>query len=615
MSGTEAINLSCTNCSINTYKAEPGNTTVCTDCPENSSTNGVTGATTATECVCDVDWFRGVGESVLQSCGRSPSAVRNLRITRGDVLAAEWDIPSDLGNRNQTSYGVDLLETLSGMTTSVFIISMTEYNLDTVSSYTEYTITVTSRNAISSVSNEFYESSLTFLSSFPDVTMSTYIDNYLSWSFTLYAVSDYQFQLSYTSTQTGSNVSVTLNSSSCVQNTNTYECRVLILNLNASSGVSLSLSPLGPNVGLSSGTITVGTTTTIPGPFTTMMLIYYVIIPIAGCIIVVITLLLFISCCLICYCWKRGRKVEVCDDTINLEEHHEYQYITLQEGIEGDKPSFSEEINSGDLQKECIIWTGELGDIWKGSLSRNNQKIHVAIKICSPVSDEKNTNDFLREASVMKKFSHRNVISLISVILKNPITIVTPYMENGSLDKYLIYQKNNVTLKQLVTICHGVSCGMKYLSMLGFVHRDLTDRNILLDKDLTPKITDFGLSRETEDFYRVQTASKIPIRWTAPESIQYRKFDTMSDVWNFGILMWVVMSFGEVPYGDMDNSDVMDELLRGYRLPAPDSCPTAVYNLMLECWHEIPHKRPNFCKIQASLMLILEKDYALYISL
>ena len=617
VSGTEAIDSSCTNCSINTYKIQPGNTSVCTDCPENSNTNGVTGATV---CVCDVDWYRGVGESVLESCGRSPSAVRNLRITRGDELAAEWDIPDNLGNRNETSYSVDLLETLSRMTTNAFIISktVTEYKLDAVSSYTEYAITVTSRNAINSVSNVFNESSLTFLSSFPDITTSTYTDNYLSWSYTLYAISDYQFTLSYTSTQTRRSVTVTVNSSSCVKSTNTYVCRVLIPNLNASTGVLLSLfAPSGPNVGLSSGTIHVETDPAVP--FSTMMIIYYIVLPVGGCVVVVMTLIIFISCCLICYCWKRGRNVEVNDDTIHLEDHHEYhynEYITLNEDINRDMPSFSNQIDSRDLQKEYVLWTGEFGDIWKGNLTRDNQRIPVAIKIFNPASSERKTNDFLREASVMGKFSHRNVISLLGVILTKPITIVTPYMENESLDKYLIYQKNNVPLKQMVVICHGVSCGMTYLSMLGYVHRDLTDRNILLDKDLTPKITDFGLSREMEEnLYRVQTGGKIPIRWTAPETIQYLTFNTMSDVWNFGILMWVVISFGEVPYGDMDNSIIIDELRRGYRLPAPDSCPTDVYNLMLKCWHEVPDDRPDFSNIQASLMLILEKNYTEYISL
>ena len=429
VSGAEAIDSSCTNCSINTFKIQPGNTTVCTDCPENSNTNGVKGAT---ECLCDIDWYRGVGESILDPCGRSPSAVRNLRITRGDELAAEWDIPDDLGNRNKTSYSIVLLETLSGMTTTDSITSktITKYILDTVSSYTEYTITVTSRNAISSVSNVFNESSLTFLSSFPDIATSTYIDNYLSWSYTLYAVSDYQFQLSYTSTQTGSNVTVTVNSSSCVLNTNTYVCRVLIPYLSVSTVVQLSLlAPSNPNVGLFSSTITVVTDPTVT--FGTLMIIYYIILPVAGCVIVVVTLFLFISCCMICYCWQRSGKVEMNDGTINLEECHEYQYIALYEEINRDISSFSVEIESSDLQKECIIWTGEFGDVWKGNLTRNNRKIPVAIKIFNPASNEKKTNDFLREASVMGKFSHPNVISLLGLILNKPITIVTPYMENS----------------------------------------------------------------------------------------------------------------------------------------------------------------------------------------
>ena len=77
---------------------------------------------------------------------------------------------------------------------------------------------------------------------------------------------------------------------------------------------------------------------------------------------------------------------------------------------------------------------------------------------------------------MMGKFSHPNVISLLGLILNKPITIVTPYIENGSLDKYLIYQKNNVPLKQL---CHLSRCvmSMTYLSKLGYTQRDLTDRN------------------------------------------------------------------------------------------------------------------------------------------
>lgn len=54
----------------------------------------------------------------------------------------------------------------------------------------------------------------------------------------------------------------------------------------------------------------------------------------------------------------------------------------------------------------------------------------------------------------------------------------------------------------------------------------------------------------------VPQGGKIPIRWTAPEAIQYRKFTSASDVWSYGIVMWEVMSYGERPYWDMTNQDV-----------------------------------------------------------
>jgi len=57
---------------------------------------------------------------------------------------------------------------------------------------------------------------------------------------------------------------------------------------------------------------------------------------------------------------------------------------------------------------------------------------------------------------------------------------------------------------------------------------------------------------------------KIPIRWTAPEAIQYRKFTSSSDVWSYGIVMWEVMSYGERPYWDMSNQDVWNQFLDGH---------------------------------------------------
>ena len=65
-----------------------------------------------------------------------------------------------------------------------------------------------------------------------------------------------------------------------------------------------------------------------------------------------------------------------------------------------------------------------------------------------------------------------------------------------------------------------------------------------------------GFDLSVVHFFPLQQGGKIPIRWTAPEAIAYRKFTSASDVWSFGIVMWEVMAFGERPYWDMSNCEV-----------------------------------------------------------
>ncbi|KAL4824328.1 hypothetical protein H8958_018715 [Nasalis larvatus] len=94
---------------------------------------------------------------------------------------------------------------------------------------------------------------------------------------------------------------------------------------------------------------------------------------------------------------------------------------------------------------------------------------------------------------------------------------------------------------------------------------------------------------------------KIPVRWTAPEAIAYRKFTSASDVWSYGIVMWEVMSFGERPYWDMSNQDVINAIEQDYRLPPPMDCPAALHQLMLDCWQKDRNSRPRFAEIVNTL--------------
>lgn len=169
-------------------------------------------------------------------------------------------------------------------------------------------------------------------------------------------------------------------------------------------------------------------------------------------------------------------------------------------------------------------------------------------------------------------------------------------------DVFFLFQKNDgrFTVIQLVGILRGIASGMKYLSDMSYVHRDLAARNILVNSNLVCKVSDFGMSRVLEDEPEAAYTTrggKIPIRWTAPEAITYRKFTSASDVWSYGIVMWEVMSYGERPYWDMSNQDVIKAIEEGYRLPPPMECPLALHQLMLECWMRERADRPKFSQI------------------
>ncbi|XP_039582573.1 ephrin type-B receptor 4-like, partial [Passer montanus] len=256
-----------------------------------------------------------------------------------------------------------------------------------------------------------------------------------------------------------------------------------------------------------------------------------------------------------------------------------------------------------------VIGAGEFGEVWRGRLALPGQpEAEVAVKTLKGGAGERQRREFLREAARMAQFLHPNVLRLRGVVSAgSPAMIVTEFLEHGALDAFLRGREGTLSPLQLVAMLRGIAAGMRYLAEAGFVHRDLAARNILVDAHLVCKVSDFGLSRaldgdrDNDPTYTSSLGGKIPIRWTAPEAIAFRTFTSASDAWSYGIVMWEVLSFGERPYWDMSNQDVIDAIEQEYRLPAPPRCPAPLHALMLQCWQRERSARPSFPQLLRAL--------------
>ncbi|CAH2245640.1 tyrosine- kinase Blk [Pelobates cultripes] len=243
------------------------------------------------------------------------------------------------------------------------------------------------------------------------------------------------------------------------------------------------------------------------------------------------------------------------------------------------------------------LGAGQFGEVWMG-FYKNNAK--VAIKTLkegtmSPVA-------FLEEANLMKTLQHDKLVRLLAVVTKEPIYIVTEFMANGSLLDFLKTDEGiKLRFHKLVDMAAQVAEGMAYIEKKNYIHRDLRAANVLVSDILGCKIGDFGLARIIDSEYIAREGTKFPIKWTAPEAINFGIFTIKSDVWSFGILLTEIVTYARTPYPGMTNPDVIRNLDQGYRMPCPDNCTTELYDLMLKCWREKSEDRPTFEYLQSVL--------------
>ncbi|XP_017568664.1 focal adhesion kinase 1 isoform X4 [Pygocentrus nattereri] len=276
-----------------------------------------------------------------------------------------------------------------------------------------------------------------------------------------------------------------------------------------------------------------------------------------------------------------------------------------------------DEARDYEIQRERIelgrcIGEGQFGDVHQGDyVCPESPALSVAIKTCKNSTSDSVREKFLQEALTMRQFDHPHIVKLIGVITENPVWIIMELCTLGELRSFLQVRKYSLDLASLILFSYQLSTALAYLESKRFVHRDIAARNVLVSSVDCVKLGDFGLSRYMEDSsYYKASKGKLPIKWMAPESINFRRFTSSSDVWMFGVCMWEILMYGIKPFQGVKNNDVIGRIENGERLAMPPNCPPTLYSLMTKCWAYDPSKRPRFNELKAQLSTILAEEKA-----
>ncbi|KAF7070921.1 hypothetical protein CFC21_076356 [Triticum aestivum] len=243
--------------------------------------------------------------------------------------------------------------------------------------------------------------------------------------------------------------------------------------------------------------------------------------------------------------------------------------------------------------------------LWYGS--------DVGVKVFSRQEySEEVIQAFRQEVSLMKKLRHPNILLFMGAVTSpHRLCIVTEFLPRGSLFRLLQRSTTKLDWRRRVHMALDVARGMNYLHHYSppIIHRDLKSSNLLVDKNWTVKVADFGLSRLKRETYLTTKTGKGTPQWMAPEVLRNEPSDEKSDVYSYGVILWELVT-QKIPWENLNSMQVIGAVgFMNQRLEIPSETDPYWTSLILSCWETDPQSRPSFQELLEKLRE-LQRKYA-----
>ena len=304
------------------------------------------------------------------------------------------------------------------------------------------------------------------------------------------------------------------------------------------------------------------------------------------------------------------KKISIQNIKIKNKENEKTEDIEkLKKEIESLKSKLKEYTQNDCLQmssKKDLFFSNENDIVEKEQIAQGGFSIikrgyfrgsEVAIKkFFDPKISEENKEEFMNEVEILKKLRHPYIITMMGYQIKkkeNDHKIIFEYLGKNNLHKLLHFSDKKIDslsfLKKLAEV-------FNFIHLSKITHRDIKSLNILVTKDLNPKIIDFGLAREKNNLNKGKNCFSATPSYCAPEIFLKKNMTEKVDIFSFGVLMWEILK-REIPFDGMTPLAIKNVVLGKGEVLSCKSLSSSYSRIINKCLSYNPEDRPSFEKI------------------